>query len=401
MPWSFEILDGAGGVNGRIDSDVGQSPAAILYDGWPHVFYRDWRNGNLRHAWWTGGHWMFETLDGEGGPNGRVNANLGGGAALVDRWNWLHVWYHQFYEGNLRHAWWDRQRWSFETLDGEGGPNGRIAAYVGLSISAVRNANDARIDVFHRDQDNGNLRHASVWNGLPGQPWSFETVDGTDGGHHGRINADVGLHSAAFVHALGRTHVLYYDQTNGNLRHGVYEGLYNGKMELNCETIDGAGGARGRIDAMVGQCPAVTRYNDEPHVFYKDDTNGNLRHAWWDSGLVAAHPFALTFQTLDGEGGDNGRINSEVGDFNAAILYDGLPHVFYTAHAQTNAKLRHAWWTVNTWMWNFETLDGDGGGDGRVNAVVGHGNAVTLYQGKPHVFYNDTTNGNLRHAWWS
>jgi hypothetical protein len=400
MPWSFEILDGAGGVNGRIDSAVGYSPAAILYDGVPHAFYSDQGNGNLRHAWWTGGHWMFETLDGDGGPNGRVNANVGGGAALVDRWNWLHVWYHQTYEGNLRHAWWDRHQWAFETLDGDGGPNGRTAANVGGSISAVRNANDARIDVFYRDHDNLNLRHASVWNGLPGQPWSFDTVDGTDAGHHGRVDADVGLHSAAFVHDLGRTNVWYYDQTNGNLRHGVYEGLFNGKMELSCETVDGAGGARGRIDAMVGQSPAVTRYTDTPHVFYKDDTNLNLRHAWGDSERVAPeYPVNWTCETLDGEGGPNGRINTEVGDFNVAILYDGLPHVFYTAHAQSNAKLRHAWWDPVSW--SFETLDGDGGGDGRINAVVGHGNAVTLYRDKPHVFYADSTNGNLRHAWLS
>jgi len=128
MSWSFEILDGVGGVNGRIDSEVGRSPAAILYNGWPHIFYSDSGHGNLRHAWWTGGRWMFETLDGEGGTNGRIKADLGGGAALVDRWNWLHVWYHQFVAGNLRHAWWDGQQWSFETLDGDGGPNGRTAA---------------------------------------------------------------------------------------------------------------------------------------------------------------------------------------------------------------------------------------------------------------------------------
>ena len=55
MSWSFEILDGVGGVNGRIDSEVGRSPAAILYNGWPHIFYSDSGHGNLRHAWWTKG----------------------------------------------------------------------------------------------------------------------------------------------------------------------------------------------------------------------------------------------------------------------------------------------------------------------------------------------------------
>ena len=147
MPWNFEVLDGDGGTNGRIKSDaLGQAPATTLYDGGPHVFYYDATNGNLRHAWFQQGRWTFETLDGNGGTRGRINANVGGTpAVLADSHNWLHVWYHEYVSGNLRHAWWDRNQWTFETLDGAGGPDGRIDAYVGLSVSAVENPNNFRL----------------------------------------------------------------------------------------------------------------------------------------------------------------------------------------------------------------------------------------------------------------
>jgi len=51
--------------------------------------------------------------------------------------------------------------------------------------------------------------------------------------------------------------------------------------------------------------------------------------------------------------------------------------------------------------WYFETLDGDGGTNGRTTNDVGFFNAVTLYGGVPHVWYFDFTVGTLRQAWYS
>jgi len=51
--------------------------------------------------------------------------------------------------------------------------------------------------------------------------------------------------------------------------------------------------------------------------------------------------------------------------------------------------------------WYFETLDGDGGTNGRTTNDVGLDNAVTLYGGVPHVWYHDATARTLRQAWYS
>ena len=104
------------------------------------------------------------------------------------------------------------------------------------------------------------------------------------------------------------------------------------------------------------------------------------------------------FETLDGhQTGPNGQINANVGAYKALTLYAGQPHVWYCD--TTNGDLRHAWWTGTAW--HFETLDGhQTGPNGQINASVGLDSAVTLYAGQPHVWYRDSSNEDLRHAWY-
>ena len=53
-------------------------------------------------------------------------------------------------------------------------------------------------------------------------------------------------------------------------------------------------------------------------------------------------------------------------------------------------------------FWAFETLDGNGAAPtGRINADVGWSNATILYDGRPHVFYHDSDNGDLRHTYYT
>ena len=129
-------------------------------------------------------------------------------------------------------------------------------------------------------------------------------------------------------------------------------------------------------------------YNGRPHVFYYDSTDDTLRHAYYNG-------VAWAFEILDGNGGPNGRVVSNVGEYGATILYNGRPHVFY--HADALNSLRHAYYNGTTWA--FETLDGV---NGRINATVGVEQRRTiLYNGRPHAFYYDANNGNLRHAYYN
>jgi hypothetical protein len=48
----------------------------LPFPGVPHVWYQDLSNLDVRHAWWTGAAWRFETLDGAGGFAGRTTGSV-------------------------------------------------------------------------------------------------------------------------------------------------------------------------------------------------------------------------------------------------------------------------------------------------------------------------------------
>ena len=234
--------------------------------------------------------------------------------------------------------------WHFETLDGNGGSNGRTTDTVGTYNATI--LYNGGPHVFYYDATDNALRHA-YWNG---SFWAFETLDG-NGGPGGRTTNDVGLYNAAILYN-SRPHVFYQDQTDGNLRHTYWNGV-----AWAFETLDGAGGAGGRINSILGSNTSVVLYNGRPHVFYLDESDGNLRHAYYNG-------VAWAFETLDGAGGPNGRVDDYAGEASSVIIYNSRPHVFY--HSDTGGAaglLRHAYW--NGVAWAFETLDGAGGPDGR------------------------------------
>jgi hypothetical protein len=213
--WAFETLDGNSGAGGRVNANVGQYAAVMLYGPGPHVWYYDDDAGTLRHAWWNGAQWGFEVLDGLGGPGGRVNESVGSDATVMPFAGAPHVFYYDVDANDLRHGWWNGASWSFETLDGNSLLGGRVNADVGMYESGMLLGGLPH--VFYRDEAGKDLRHA-WWNGAQ---WGFETLDGNSSGPAGRINGDVGLDSAVTI--LGpQPQVFYYDSGSGDLRHGWY-----------------------------------------------------------------------------------------------------------------------------------------------------------------------------------
>lgn len=320
--WASETLDGNGGPNGQTTDDVGTGSSALLIGGLPHVFYADLTvsaSGKvLRHGWWTGSTWRFETLDGLGGGNGRTADYVNGptSAALVG--SVPHVWYRDEVEGDLRHAWWTGATWRFETLDGSGGANGQTINDVGVTSSVT--VWNGQPHVFYGDQTDGDLRHA-WWDGIA---WRFETLDGTGPDPAGRMGIAMQYGSAPTVFG-GTLHVWYQGQVGNNyLRHAWWTG--NG---WRFETLDGDGGADGRLYPNVGSFPAVTIFGGAPHVFYSDDHNRDLRHAWWTGSR-------WRFETVD-TGGTDG-----VGTDNSVLVMGASLHAFHF-HSET-AQLRHTWY---------------------------------------------------------
>jgi hypothetical protein len=379
--WRFETNDGAGGTaSGHLSTDIGGGASGVTYAGGPHVFSYDATNGNLRHAWYDRG-WHAETLDGAGADAfGRVNADVGRHTSALIYGGLPHVFYYDASNGDLRHAWWDGAHWRFEITDGSA--NAVAARHVVRDVGETPAVSTygIQVHVYFHDVTNGDLRHA-WWDGAR---WNSETLDGNTVDGSGRRNADLGQDATVTLYA-GTPHVWYYDATGGNLRHG----WWTGSLWL-FETLDGnMTASSGRVAGDVGRHPTVLLYNGLPQVWYHDASGGALRHAWWTGA-------AWNYEDLDGFGGFSGEVIADVGADATAMLYGGAPHVWY--RDATFGYLRHAFWDGSAWR--FEALDGFVGGDGRVSRDVGNTPTALVFDGQPHVWYHDTTNGGLRHGWY-
>jgi hypothetical protein len=196
------VLDGRGGRFGRTTHLIWKDTANTVFEGDLFVFSRDAVAGNLRMGRRTD-HWVFSTLDGAGGRNGRVNSDVGWDVAAATFGGVLHVFHRDITAGNLRHGSFDGTTWRFETLDGAGGTNGRLDTYIGTSISVATYG--GALHVFYVDWTNTNIRRARLTSG-----WTFSTIDGA-GGTGGRIAGNVGYNTATAVYG-GALHVFYFFQ---------------------------------------------------------------------------------------------------------------------------------------------------------------------------------------------
>jgi hypothetical protein len=326
----------------------GQQVSSTVWRKTIHVFHPGEKPRTLRHGFANDeSSWVFEVVDGDGGSDGEVNDRCGDCSATVVFRKKLHVFYSALTSQMawyLRHAVLEGNTWKCETLDGKGGADGQLDASVGSGVSTIVDTNDV-LHVFYHDEDNTNLRHA-WWDE---QNWRFEILDGSgdpdpDDPPIGQTRAHVGAWptSAIFNSAL---YVFYYDESHGNVRCATFD---NGMWSF--ERLDGGGGRNGRIKSRVGDGFMTTAiYSDQLSLFYYDSSDGNLRHAWKKTGLN------WFFDTLDGAGGDQGRIHEDVGGSTSAVVqhftqryedgtsksYD-VVHLFYLD--DSNLDLRYANW---------------------------------------------------------
>lgn len=214
--------------------------------------------------------------------------------------------------------------------------------------------------------------------------WSFEKLDGAADAVSGRTGT-TGQTPTPIT--LGTTlHVFYYDRGQGVLRHS-----YADNNGWHFEVLDGAGGSGGRISANVGVQVKPVIYNGVIHLFYYDLADGTLRHAWSDTNGVN-----WTFETLDGGSGTTpGGYHDNLGLNVTPVVYGSTLQLFY--YDSTRGVLRHSWYNGSTWR--FENLDGDVGSIGQRAANVGQGSTAATYGTSLQLFYYDSSNGNLRHAW--
>lgn len=315
---------------GTIDTtgNVGRTPAAVVHNNTLHVFYYDVTNTNLRHAWLpSGGSWQMNNHDGDPGSIAQRAGHVDTGLmpAVTVYGTSMQLFYFEPGSTNLRHSWSNSAgtSWSFETFDGDAGSILQNTADTGYDPTVTVYNNT--LQLFYYDATNGNLRHVYENSG-----WHQETLDGHTSDTAGRRNTTLGLNPSVAVH--GNTlQVVYYDQTNEDLRHAWLDS--NG---WHFENLDGDTGSIAKRSGAVGATPYITSDGTTLHVFAHDVTNSDLRHYWASS----AQPWQT--ETLDGRGEDGtaGRINGNTGEEPVAIAFAGGWHVFYYGASGTN--FRHA-----------------------------------------------------------
>lgn len=322
--WSFSVLDGQTGVAGSSNNNVGLSAKAFSFNNKLHVFYYDKTAGDLRHASSSDGtSWSFETLDGAGGANGRINANVGGQPSVTQQGGVVHVLYYDNTNGSLRHASSsDGTNWSFETLDGTGsvGGAGRTTANVGQTPSIT--SYGSGLQAFYYDATNGNLRHA--WND---GSWHFENLDG-DPGSIAHSDANLGITPTAMSYN-NTLQLFYYDNQNGNLRHGWAD-----NTGWHFENLDGDPGSIAGLDSNVGVNTSFTSFGSTLQLYYYDSSNARLRHGWADGS-------GWHFENLDGALPSVGQNTANMGYYSTATVFNNTLELFYTD--ASNGDLRHAW----------------------------------------------------------
>jgi hypothetical protein len=262
--WTVQVVDGANRLD-RVSGDV----ASVVLNGKMYIFYEAsqvFGSGRLLLfcAIWDGSHFTYQYLDGDGGGQGRVAANLSQPAAVkTPDGKGIRVYYHDDTHSTLREAFTgDGVNWTnFTALDGPGGYGPNKGA-VGYHPSAI--LFNGTVNVFYGDQSNSLLRTAQLSNGH----WSFSPVDTWDGGY----NASV-VHSGAMQ--------VYYI-SNVQLRAAWGTGPYT----FNWIPLDGPGGlANGALPGWVQDQVTALEFNNAPTVFYWMNAHGfcqcYFRNSYW------------------------------------------------------------------------------------------------------------------------
>ena len=225
----------------------------------------------------------------------------------------------------------------------------------------------------------GTVAAASAGGGDAVRAWPF-TVTATDAR---RAVAAAPLE----LTVAGSPEVFSADATAGSLRDARWTGT-----AWDFTTLDGAGSALpGHTSDDVGTASSAVEIGGQPMVFYSDATTGSLRAAWRSGG-------GWRFETLDGPGSTApGHTGDHVGAAVSAVVTAGEPQVFYSN--ATSGSVRYAWKTAAGWQ--LETLDGPGSALAQhtwhhVGSTLG---ALTA-NGRPQVYYYDSSAAALHRAWW-
>jgi hypothetical protein len=192
--------------------------ATATYAGKPVIAYSDSKKGDLKLATFSGNKWNIKTIDGNSTTLGKTTNDVSGYISMCTsvsgRTNYLHIFYSDLKDEDLRYAVYDGKSWYYEIVDGDAlsiqdykeFPRKRGGSDVSVSNACA--VTSSGVQVFYRDESQGILLGA-VRDKLD---WRYEIVDG-DKDTEDRTTGDVAFHLKATT--VGKKIHLIYDSVRG------------------------------------------------------------------------------------------------------------------------------------------------------------------------------------------
>ena len=192
--------------------------ATATYAGKPVIAYSDSKKGDLKLATFSGNKWGIKTIDGNSTTLGKTTNDVSGYISMCTsvsgRTNYLHIFYSDLKDKDLRYAVYDGKSWYYEIVDGDAlsiqdykeFPRKRGGSDVSVSSACAVTASG--VQVFYRDESQGILLGA-VKDKLD---WRYEIVDG-DKDTEDRTTGDVAFHLKATT--VGKKIHIIYDSVRG------------------------------------------------------------------------------------------------------------------------------------------------------------------------------------------
>jgi hypothetical protein len=325
--------------------DIGwYTSLALDDDGFPHISYYDYSNGDLKYAFWDGSDWNVEVVDSEG--------NVGRYTSIaLDSNNYPHISYCDYGNGFLKYAYWDGSKWHFENV--KSNTRGTVSYYTCIALDSADQPHISYCDYTKRTV---NYAH---WTG---GSWDKLAVDSSA---QMCVFEYFGDYTSIAIDSNDHPHISYCDYENYNLKYAYFTG-----STWEIEVVDSEG--------EVGQYSsiAIDQY-DNPHISYGYLQNSNLA---FDLKYATKSGASWNVTTVDEEG-DVRKWTS------LALDATGFPHISYYDYWE--GALKFAYYNGNTWV--YQTVD--------TNGSTGCFNSLRMdSENNPCISYYDWGNKALKYA---
>ncbi len=176
---------------------------------------------------------------------------------------------------------------------------------------------------------------------------------------------DIGKYNSIAIDSNNRPHISYFDDTNDDLKYAYWDG-----SSWQIEAVDSNG--------SIGLYSSIAiDSNNRPHISYFDDTNDDLKYAYWDGS-------SWQIETVDSDG--------SVGWFpSIAIDSSDNDHISYGKFNDLRADWNLKYTTNASGEWVVETVDSDGSIGWFPSIAIDSSDNV-------HISYSDGDNEDLKYT---